>query len=174
MLTGILGLTLSSCFDDDETVAEKYKEWKTQNEEYLSDAQKQTNDDGTPYYTKIVPSWAPETYVLVHWHNDRSLTQNNLSPMDNSTTKIKYQLFDIEGEELSNSFANTDSVYTSQPMANIIGVWAGLTNMHVGDSVTMVIPYQAGYGEYATGSIKPYSTLVYGIKLKSIPAYEMP
>lgn len=168
------GLLLTSCFDDGDSKAETYKEWKERNEQYLTNAMDSTDVDGGPFYEMIIPSWAPNTYVLIHWHNDRSLNQNNLSPMDNSTVSITYELFDIDGKELSTSFTNPDSLYTSKPSSNIIGVWAGLTHMNVGDSVTMVIPSQAGYGEYSNGSIPPYSTLIYYIKMKAIPAYEVP
>lgn len=168
------GMVLTACFDDPETTAEKYADWKEQNERYVKEAEAKKNADGTPYYTRIAPSWAPSAYALVHWHNDRKLTENNLSPMDNSTTQITYELYDVEGTKLSDSFAKTDSLYTSRPNQNIVGVWVPLTYMHVGDSVTIVIPYEAGYGMATNGNIKPYSTLVYGIKLKAVPAYEVP
>lgn len=165
------GLFLSSCFDDSDSLAEQYKEWRIQNEQYVKEAEEQ---GGGNFYTRVTPSWAPNTFVLLHWHNDRSLTAGNLSPMDNSTTKITYELFDIEGNRLSDSFKNPDSVYTSKPSDNIIGMWTALTHMHVGDSVTMVIPASAGYGIQSTGTIKPYSTLIYNVKLKAITAYEIP
>lgn len=170
-----MGMTLSSCFDDPESTYDKYKDWREQNDKYIADAEALLNNDGTAYYSKIVPSWAPETFVLLHWHNNRELTKDNLMPMDNSTTQITYELFDIEGNAISNSFSQPDSVYTSKPFQNIIGMWAALTNMNVGDSVTMVIPSQAGYGESTSRSeIKPYSTLIYNVKLKAVTAYEIP
>lgn len=169
-----MAAALTGCFNDPESTAEKYKEWREKNEAYVAEQELRTNTDGTPYYVKIAPSWAPDAYALVHWYNDRSQTENNLSPMDNSTVQITYELFDIEGKRLSDSFAATDSLYTSRPSQNIIGVWAPLTHMNVGDSVAIIIPYQAGYGEIGNGTINPYSTLVYNIKLKNIKAYEVP
>ena len=168
------GLALTGCFEDAETTAEKYKEWKQRNEQYVLEAEAKTDEDGQPYYTKLAPSWAPDAFALVHWHNDRDLTKDNLQPMDNSTTQITYELFDIDGESISNSFSNRDSLYTSRPSQNITGVWYPLTQMNVGDSVTIVIPSQAGYGEMNYSGIKPYSTLIYNIKLKAITAYEVP
>lgn len=168
------GLMMTSCFDDDDSIAVKYKEWKEKNEQYLLDAEAQRGEDGNLYYTKIVPSWAPNAYVLIHWHNDRALNAGALSPMDNSTTQITYELFNIDGDRLSDSFSNTDSLYTSKPSSNIIGMWTALTHMNVGDSVTMVIPSQAGYGERNYSGILPYSALIYNVKLKAIPAYEVP
>lgn len=167
-------LGLTSCFDDADSVPEQYREWRQQNMDYVTAAEAKTDADGKPYYTKITPTWAPDGYVLVHWHNDRSLTAGNLSPMDNSTVQMKYQLFDINDKEISNSYSNTDSVYTSRPLQNIIGMQVAMTHMHVGDSVTMVIPYQSGYGEKVHSDIPPYSTLIYNVKMKAITAYEVP
>lgn len=177
LITGFAALAatgLTSCFEDEETTAERYKEWKEKNEIYLSEAESKLDADGKPYYTRIEPSWAPNTYFLIHWHNDRKLTQNNLSPMDNSTVKMKYELYNIEDIRISDSYANADSVYTSRPSQNIIGVWSAMTHMNVGDSVTVVIPASAGYGEVTYGGIPPYSTLIYNIKMKAVSAYEVP
>lgn len=168
------GLWLTSCFDDDDSKADKYKDWRERNDHYLDSVAALRMSDGTPYYTKVVPSWAPGTYVLMHWHNDRALTERNLVPMDNSITSITYELYNIDGVKISDSFSNADSLYTSRPSSNIIGMWAGLTHMHVGDSVTMVMPSSAGYGTVQQNVIPPYSTLVYNVKLKAIPAYEVP
>lgn len=173
LLSG-LALMVAGCFHDPDSPADTYREWKDRNEQYVSEAELRTDDNGNPYFEKIVPSWAPNTFVLVHWHNDRALTENNLSPMDNSTTQIKYQLLDIDGKELSNSYSAADSVYTSKPSSNIIGMWTALTHMNVGDSVTMVIPSSAGYGELNYSGITPYSTLIYNVKFKAIKAYEVP
>lgn len=168
------GFVLTSCFEDDETVEEKYKDWRLKNNQYLVEAENKSDENGNAYYTKIVPSWAPDGYVLIHWHNDRKLTANNLSPMDNSTVQIKYELYNIDDELISDSYSRTDSVYTSKPSQNIIGMWAAMTHMNVGDSVTLVIPSQSGYGERGQNPILPYSTLVYNVKMKAITAYEVP
>ncbi|MCH5218523.1 MAG: FKBP-type peptidyl-prolyl cis-trans isomerase [Muribaculaceae bacterium] len=175
-LSGILlaALGLSGCFEDKETLAERYAEWRQKNEKYILDQEARVDAQGNAYFTRLTPSWAPDTYVLAHWHNDRRLTQNNLSPMDNSTVQVTYQLLNVDGEEISNSFSSADSVYTSRPSQNIIGMWVAMTSMNVGDSVTLVIPASAGYGERTYGQIPPYSTLVYGVKLKAIKAYEVP
>lgn len=174
LVAALAMLTFTGCLDGEETTAEKYREWRTLNEQYVAEAEAQQDDAGNPFYTKIVPSWAPEAFALVHWHNDRALTEANLTPMDNSTVQFTYELFNINGERISDSFSSADSLYTSKPLQNIVGVWSPLTHMHVGDSVTIVIPSQAGYGEVNYGDIKPYSTLIYNIKLKAVTAYEIP
>lgn len=171
---GLICLSVSGCLKDEDNISEEYVEWRDKNLKYLEEAEALTDENGNAYYERIVPSWATNTFALVHWYNDRSLTEKNLSPMDNSTVQITYELYNIDGDTISTSYASRDSLYTSKPYQNIIGVWAPLTQMHVGDSVKIVIPYQAGYGERKYGNIPPYSTLVYNIKLKAITAYEVP
>lgn len=171
---GLIFLSLTGCFEDNETTSEKYAEWKAKNERYMAIAADSTDADGKAFFSRIEPSWAPAAYSLIHWYNDRTLTAGNLSPMDNSTVDITYLLLNVDGDTISSSFASRDSVYTSKPSSNIIGVWYAMTQMHVGDSVQVVIPYQAGYGETTYGGIPPYSTLVYHIKMKGVTAYEVP
>lgn len=170
----LICLSLTNCFKDDDSVAEEYREWKERNDLYMAEAEAKTDENGKAFYERIEPSWAPTAYTLIHWYNDRSQTEGNLSPMDNSTVGITYLLRNIDGDTISSSFANRDSIYSSQPNVNIIGVWYAMTQMHVGDSVQLVIPSQAGYGERMYGGIPPYSTLVYDIKMKTVTAYEVP
>lgn len=163
----------SGCKDNEDTVYSDYSDWRLKNETYLKEQEERT-EDGQPYYIKVSNDWAPENiYALVHWHNDRKLTEKNLSPMDNSTVEVTYELLDIDGRRLDDSFSRTDSIYSSMPNQNILGVWTAMVNMHVGDTVTVVVPYQAGYGANKTGTISPYSTLIFNMKMKGIPAYEI-
>lgn len=172
LLSSVMFLSLSSCLGDDET--DKYAEWKEQNEDYVYKAEIERNPDGMHMYAKVVPDWASGIYVLMRWHNDRALTENRLSPLDNSTCDVKYIGELIDGTQFDSSFANTDSVYTTQPYKNIPGFWTALKAMHVGDSITVVIPWQAAYGSNGNGTIKPFSTLIFHMKLKGIPKYEIP
>lgn len=160
-------LSLSSC--KMESVYDEYDEWREQNDIWL---------DETDFsdYVKVSPDWAPDCQVFMKWHNDRSLTAGNLVPISTSTVDCKYEFEDITGKSLGNSYrvAAGDSVYQSQPNQNILGFWTALTQMHVGDSVTVVIPYQYAYGSQLRGSIKPYTNLIYHVKLKKIVDYEKP
>ncbi|MDE5903707.1 MAG: FKBP-type peptidyl-prolyl cis-trans isomerase, partial [Muribaculaceae bacterium] len=135
-------------------------------------------EGGIPVFTKLTPSWAPAAFTLVKWENDRNLTAKNLQPMDNSLVRVQYALDDIYGNRISDSYSATasygDSIYQTRPMDNIVGFWNTLTEMRVGDEVTCIIPASAGYGNVQNGAIPPYSTLVYKIKLVSIPRYEVP
>ena len=171
-LTTIL---FASCLKDDNTV--DYTEWEQKNMAFVTEKQALVTPEGRPLYTRLAPDWAPQAFCLVKWENDRSLTADNLRPLSNSLVKVKYDVDDINGNRLSDSSSSTthgDSIYQCRPNQNIIGFWNCVTNMQVGDSVTCIIPYVAGYGSTPNGTIKPYSTLVYHIKLVSIPAYQLP
>lgn len=175
ILSVAMAVGLSSCLGDDDNSYD-YKEWINQNETYLTRMADTVGADGKKVFEKIVPEWAPGVYILAQWHNDRSLTASNLVPMDNSTVDIKYDGCYYNGSMFDSSYSRTtpaDSIYRCRPCDMISGFWTMLTNMHVGDSVTCVIPSNAGYGTSST-SIMPYSTLVFHIKLKSIYKYEMP
>lgn len=166
----ILSIALSSCLgsDDDEI---DYSVWRAENDQYVSTAENLT-ENGEKVYTKIVPEWAPNDFVLIKWHNDRSLTEKNLVPLSNSTINIKYEMEDIKGNYLGDSYSNTDSIYQSMPNENIVGMWIAMTNIHVGDSVTLVIPSNSAYGVLQRDPILPFSTLIYHMKLKEVVKYD--
>lgn len=158
---------LSSCLGDSAT--EKYDAWRQQNDAYIAAI-------NTAEYEKIVPDWAPQNSIYIKWHNDRSLTADKLVAMSNSTVDIKYELENIEGKKLENSYSvsSGDSVYRSTPNANVIGMWIAMTTMHVGDSATVIIPYPSGYGSANTSKVEPYSNLIFHMKIKSVEAFEKP
>lgn len=160
----LMASTLSGCLKSDH---EDYEIWRAENDAYL----KTINMNE---FEKVSPDWAPLNSVYIKWHNDRSLTAGNLVPMANSTVVAKYELEDINGTKIENSYARRDSAYTSQPLNNVIGMWIALTTMHVGDSATLIIPYDSGYGAQIRSGMKPYTNLIYHLKLKEIKAFERP
>lgn len=159
-------LLLTGCNSDDD--AADYTEWRDQNIAYIDNVAAQKDSDGNPLFERMVPSFAPGTYVLMQWHNDRALTQNNLSPLDNSTVEVAYELTDITGKRID---GNESARLV--PCNTVVGFWKALTSMKVGDRVTAVVPFSAGYGESYQGNVKPYSTLIFSITLKDITGYEI-
>lgn len=171
----LLGASImTSCLKDD---SDPYEEWRNTNNTWLDQQMSLKNHDGSPYYEKVGAVWNPNAYVLMHWHNDRSLTAKNLVPLSTSTVDIKYHLRDCQGAPKDSSYLRAtpaDSIFRSRVNESIEGWVIGVTNMHVNDSVTMIVPYQYGYGAAQRGSILPYSVLVFDLKLKGIPGYEVP
>ena len=172
MLSFVMAAGLTSCLGNDDDYFD-YDSWINLNETYVTRMTDTIGADGKKVFEKITPVWAPGVYILAKWHNDRSLTASNLVPMDNSTVDVVYQGSYVDGTVFDSSYAKTDSVATFTPTGTVAGFWTMLTNMHVGDSVTCIIPSNAGYGASST-SIRPYSTLIFNMKLKSIKAYEIP
>ncbi len=85
-----VALGTSSCDNDEKTTWEEYAQWRESNEAWLKEQQALKNPDGTPYYKVIVPDWNPGSFVLIHYFNDRSETEGNLSPLYTSTIDTRY------------------------------------------------------------------------------------
>lgn len=146
---------------------DEYENWRKVNDAY-------TAAIDLSEYVKVTPEWAPLNSVYIKWHNDRSLTADNLVPMSTSTVITKYELEDINGKKIENSYSRLDSAYVSVPNANILGMWIALTTLHVGDSVTLIVPYESGYGSEVRSGMQPYTNLIFHMKLKGIKAFEKP
>ncbi|MCH5226545.1 MAG: FKBP-type peptidyl-prolyl cis-trans isomerase [Muribaculaceae bacterium] len=153
-------LILSSCFKDSEET--DYTEWRNLNAQAFNDSLALI-EDGKLVYSEIIPDWDKSFSILMRWHNDRSENTNLLYPLSTSTCIVNYKLTNVQGEKID-SMADFNCV----PNKMITGFMAAVTNMNVGDTVTTVIPYTAGYGAFGSGNVPPFTTLVFGIRLKSI------
>ena len=154
----VLGIMALSACSSKNTWTE-YEEWRDSNLSWYDTQRNRTNSDGTPYFTVLAPDWNKTAGVLIRYHNDRSLTEGNLSPMITSTITTKYKLSLYNGTGVDSSYNNVDSVYTGQLSDMILGWHVALTDMRCGDSATVIVPYTMGYGADGSSSINPYSTL---------------
>ncbi len=167
------GMIATSCNDDNDNWKE-YAQWRDANTQWY-EAQKELTVGGKPYYTELSPAWFRNSGVLIHYFNDRSETAGNLSPMLTSTVSVKYKgmLYNGVGFD-STAVAGSDSVRKFSLSGVIEGWKVALSDMHVGDSCEVIIPYSLAYGVNGSSGISPYSTLKFGIKLVDIPTYEIP
>lgn len=163
-------MLMTSCLDSEPTV--DYTAWWKENDAYVEKIAAATVD-GKKEYTEVTAPWAPKNPVYIKWHNDTTLTSRNLRPLINSQVTIKYKLENILGEELDSSFAKTDSAYTSNPINNVTGMCIAMTSIHEGDSITLVVPSRSGYGATSTGSVLPFSTLIFHMKMKKVNKYDI-
>ncbi|MDY3857752.1 MAG: FKBP-type peptidyl-prolyl cis-trans isomerase [Muribaculaceae bacterium] len=162
----------AGCNDDaNKTTWEKYTDWRNTNKTWYAEQEALTNPDGSAYYVRVTPSWNPSATILMHWFNDRSETEGNLTPMLTSTVETYYK-GRLYNDEIFDSTASGAS-YTSQVSTGIDGWKIALMNMRVGDSCRVVMPYQQGYGASANGDIPPYSMLQFDLRLVDITAYEI-
>ena len=166
-------LLASSCNDDDQSTWEQYKEWREANEAFY-EAQKYMMEDGKNVYTTLTPSWNSGASILIKYLSDRSKTEGNLSPMLNSTVKVKYTGRFYNDIPFDSSYLQPDSVAEFKVSGVIPGWTTALQYMRVGDSARIVIPYMQAYGVSTSGAIPPYSTLIFNLKLVDIADYERP
>ncbi|MDE5970631.1 MAG: FKBP-type peptidyl-prolyl cis-trans isomerase [Muribaculaceae bacterium] len=164
-----LAFSFISCDKDDDN--DNYKEWRDINVDYINNEASRFVD-GKDYYKRVVPAWNSALYVLIHYFNNTDETAGNLVPLETSTVAVKYKGMLYDGTPFDSSYVNTDSLFVTKVTGVISGWQIALQEMHVGDSVDVIIPYQAAYGVSGSGSILPYSTLKFGIKLVDIPNYE--
>ena len=159
---------LESCLGN--SIFDEYKDWREANEQWY----KQQASSGQ--YTELVAPWDPSAKTLIRWHNDTMLTKGNLKPLLTSTIDVKYQLKLYNDTVVDSSYdvvSPADSVFRTQLNQTVEGWMIALTRMHVGDSCTVIIPYPQGYGSSKMSeTLKPYSTLVFDIKLVDIPKYK--
>lgn len=176
MAVSALAILFAACMKNN--VWEEYEAWRKDNNAWYEAQVHRTNPDGSPYYRILSPDWYPSSGVLIHYFNDRSATEGNLSPLMNSTVDVIYcgrfyndSIFD-SSYNLTEEYG--DSILRTQPSATIDGWQLALNDMRVGDTCEVVIPYPQAYGTYGQGSIPPYSCLKFNMRLVGIPAYEIP
>ena len=175
-LIALAFVAVCACKNDDETTWDEYTDWRESNEAWLIEQQARTDADGNPYFSTIVPSWNPASYVLMHYCNDREETVGNLSPIFTSTVDVRYVLTNCDGDTLDSSLNSTVNGQTGIFRTRLDGViqgWsAAIPQMRCGDSAEILIPYEMGYGGTNMGTIKPYSALRFNVRLVDIPYYE--
>lgn len=167
--------------DDDEDTWDTYRDYREANLNWLKEMAAKTNADGTPYYKTVVPPWNPGAYVLIHYFNDRSATEGNLSPMYNSTIDVRYIGSRYNGKVFDESTNNTSpapGIFRCRLNEVIPGWTIALSDMRVQDTAEIIIPYQLAYGASINGTptdtILPYSALRFNVRLVDIYRYEAP
>lgn len=173
LLVAATAVVAVACDDDSQTTWEEYAEWREANVAFYEEQQYMMSPSGENEYSTLTAQWNTNAQVLIKYLTDRALTQGNLSPLLTSTVKVKYIGRLYNGTAFDSSYLNTDSLYETGLTSVISGWTIALQDMRVGDSARVVIPYSQGYGSSGSGSIPPYSTLVFDIKLVDIPYYEV-
>ena len=168
VILAVVAITmLSSCLG--KAVEDEYKDWRESNDAWFN------QQVASGQYTMLTASWDPSARTLIRWHNDTMLTKDHLKPLISSTVDVKYKLRRYDGVAVDSSYNQTtpaDSVYRSILNQNVEGWMIALTHMHVGDSCTIVIPYQQGYGSSKrSDDLLPYTNLVFDLKLVDIYKY---
>lgn len=180
-LTYIAGVTLlfpvvAGCSDDDEdegTTWDKYAEYRDENLSWIEDQETRLNSDGTKYYERLQPDWNANSYILIHWFNDRSETAGNLRPLLTSSVRARYIGRNYLGEVFDADSTSEKGTYFL--VSQVVSGWQlALQNMNVGDSVEILLPYNQAYGSSTPNDlIPPYSSLQFNMRLLDIPTLEV-
>lgn len=135
----------------EKALAEKYADYKKQNEDFLA-----TNK--TKEGVKVTPSGLQ--YKVVKEGNGKV-------PEKTSRVKVHYKGTLIDGTEFDSSYKRKEP--TSFRADQVIKGWTeALTMMPVGSKWILYIPQELGYGSRNTGKIKPFSTLIFEVELVDI------
>lgn len=183
LCAGALGM--SSCNSDDEEdrnrkqqsqIWDKYADWRAENNAFFASQRDSLDADGKLFYDVLYPTWNPQAEILIHYFNDRSATAGNLQPMLTSTCDVIYYARQSNGTPADSSYTLNEfgrAIARLKPQRSIQGIAIALMEMHVGDSVQVVVPYTLGYGSSTGYSFPPFTTLVYNLRLVDIPYYEI-
>jgi len=171
--------SLSACddLDDDNNISDEYKEWAETNQNWLNDMANRRNADGTPYYKKVLAPWDAGSYVLIHYFENPEENADKLTPLYNSYVDVRHTV-SLYNDSIIDSSADSTSpdkgVFRSQlSNSGLITGWKiALTDMHVGDTAEVIMPYNCAYGTTGYDNIPPYTNLRFGLRLVDIPYYE--
>ncbi len=167
----------TACMGNGDAELKTYKEWRDKNDKWVKDLQNRKNPDGTPYYQIIVPSWNPGAYILMHRFTNPDSTKDNLVPLYTSTVDVVYTGLNCDSVQFDTSIGtNAYGVPNASRFKcnEVVSGWSiALENMHVGDSVEVVLPYNVAYGTQAVSeAIPPYTALQFYMRLVDIYKYE--
>lgn len=174
-----MALGFAACNSDDDNSSSnywsKYRDWREINNDYFQRMRDSIGPDGRLFYQVVFPKWNPAAEILVHFYNDRTLTEGNLTPMLTSTCDVRYYGQLYNGTPFDSSYNSVNAVRRFKPSQTIEGWSIALQQMRVGDTCEVIIPYSLGYGATMSrdGVILPYSALRFNLKLVDIPYYEI-
>lgn len=176
-IPAILAFISSACKESEqEKILKAYDDWRQTNDEWVQQQIQRKNPDGTPYYRTITPSWNPSGYILMHQFNDPAETAGNLVPLYTSTVDVRYIGRTCEDVPFDSSTMLTEygkaGIARFQCNSVVPGWSVALENMHVGDTVEIIVPYQMGYGAQASGVLPPYTSMRFNMRLADIYLYE--
>lgn len=181
ILSAVMIAMTSGCNSDKDNdsskVWSKYEKWRDVNNAFYTSQRDSLDADGKPFYRVLYPTWNPAAEILIHYFNDREETAGNLQPMLTSTCDLIYYSRLCNGVPADSSYTKTEygrGIARFCPQKTIQGFAIALMDMHVGDSVQVVLPYTLAYGASTTKPFPPFSSLVMNIRLVDIPFYEIP
>lgn len=161
---------LTACSDDTKTTWEEYADWREENQAWINKQLALTDAQGKPLFTTFTPSYAPANTIHYRFVNDPAENAGNLQPYYTSTVTVNYTVRLCNGTKIDSAANYTSTLNDS----GLIPGWAlAIQQMHCGDSIEAILPYNVAYGTTGSGSVPPYSALRFNLRLVDIPGYEV-
>lgn len=168
----------------DETSEEsEYANWRERNQRFVDSiaAVAEENADGNwrIYKSYTLPADNPNDLAMVkdvnnyvYCHIEENGT-GTTSPIYTDSIRASYRVWLINDALIDQSFRGEFNPAISVPSkfamsGTIVGWTTAMQQMRVGDSWTIYIPYQLGYGTRESGDVPGYSTLKYWVHLTGI------
>ncbi|MGL4412017.1 MAG: FKBP-type peptidyl-prolyl cis-trans isomerase [Bacteroidales bacterium] len=178
LIIAITSSTLTSCLDSEDPNA-VYYEWKELNETFFNNKRDSiafdngyeeieipTNHGGGSILRKVIKSGEGSVSPI---YTDKVKTHYTGTLYTGAQFDTSYSITSVNGVELTEEelyLYNTPLQFGVNEV--IVGWTEALQLMHVGDKWEVIIPWGLGYGNSGSGTIPPFSTLIFEIELMEI------
>ena len=183
----ILAIAFSACEETKEV--NEFDNWQARNDHFIDSIAEvaKANADGT---WTIYKSFAVGDDYTIDGDNKNFIYVQKLEdgtgdkcPEYNDSIRVHYSGRLIPSATYPAGY-NFDKSYSSStpnpetdvpsllcPNSTVVGFATAAMNMVVGDRWKVIIPYNLGYGQIASGSVPAYSTLIFDMQLARIYKY---
>lgn len=177
----ITSCLFSAC--DETSEVNEYADWRNRNQRFVDSiaAVAEENADGNwrIYKSYTLPPDNPNDLTVVkdvnnyvYCHIEENGT-GTTSPIYTDSIRASYRVWLINDILIDQSFRGEFNPAISVPSkfsmsSTIIGWTTALQQMRTGDSWTIYIPYELGYGKRQSGDVPGYSALKYWVNLAGV------
>jgi len=177
----ITSCLFSAC--DETSEVNEYADWRNRNQRFVDSiaAVAEENADGNwrIYKSYTLPPDNPNDLTVVkdvnnyvYCHIEENGT-GTTSPIYTDSIRASYRVWLINDMLIDQSFRGEFNPAISVPSkfsmsSTIIGWTTALQQMRTGDSWTIYIPYELGYGKRQSGEVPGYSALKYWVNLAGV------
>lgn len=94
-------------------------------------------------------------------------------PMKGEKVELDFEAFLLDGQSVGSTYGQEQKLSFVLGEGQVIPGWEEIVpNMHLGERIRAIIPFEMAYGEHQVGEIPPYSNLVYDVRLLKITTQE--
>lgn len=175
----LLALAFTACSETEEVG--RYDNWRARSEAYIdsiateyNSAANQALPDNDPKKLHAYQDMTNGQLIYVQ-KISKDENSSNESPVHTSKVSAYYRMSYFNKDVVQQNFSGTEPGEFDSPneftLNSLITGWTySLIHMTEGEFWTIYIPYQSGYGSGtgSDGSLQPYSTLIYNVKLDKI------